>query len=112
MGETIRNISGHSEELGDGRSVERGGFAEDVDLNDNGINQRLLGEGRITRVDPKPETTEPDPPDESEPDTRTEFQKLVAEAQDLGLKGALQRESADRLSERIAEAKKQKEAAQ
>jgi hypothetical protein len=88
MGETIRNTSQHSEELGDGRSVERGGFALDVDL-DNEVNRRLLDEGRIIRAS-EPE----DPP-------KLTGAALHARAKALGIES--KNLSADELRDKIAE---------
>jgi hypothetical protein len=59
MDNTIRCNSGHTEELGDGRSIERGGFAHGVDLQDE-TNARLLRDGLIIEV-PSP-ADQPDKP--------------------------------------------------
>jgi hypothetical protein len=98
MGETIRCTSEHSEELGDGRSVERGGFAHGVDLSDE-INARLLREDRIIRV---PEDQAPDPP-------KLTGAALEARAKALDIEGRGDM-SADELRDAIA--KKEEEEAQ
>lgn len=98
MGDTIRNASAHTEELGDGRSVERGGFAHDVDLNEE-TNARLLREGRIIKI---PEAQAPDPP-------QLTGAALDARAKLLDIEGRGDM-SADELRAKIAE--KEKEARQ
>lgn len=52
MGDSIRCVSDHAEDLADGRTIAVGGFAEDVDLTDQ-HNERLLKERRIIRLDPE-----------------------------------------------------------
>jgi hypothetical protein len=96
MGDTIRCASGHTEELGDGRSVERGGFAHDVDLSDE-TNARLLREGRIIKV---PADQAPDPP-------KLTGAALDARAKALDIEGRGDM-SADELRDAIA--KKEEEA--
>lgn len=76
MGDTIRSSSDHSEDLGDGRSVERGGFAHNVDLKDD-VNARLLREGRIIKV----------PDDEAPPPPRLTGTALDARAKALDIEG-------------------------
>lgn len=50
MGDTIKCVSDHAEDLGDGRTLPVGHLAPDVD-SENVTVQRLLAEGKVIVVD-------------------------------------------------------------
>lgn len=105
MGDPIRVRSNHAEDLADGRTVESGGYARDVDLRDP-VNKRLLDEDRIIKVAesdvPEGVPAAPVPP-------KLTGDALDQRARDLNIEGRTTL-SADELRDAIAE--KEEEAGQ
>lgn len=92
MGDTIRCVSDHAEDLSDGRVAAVGEFYHDVDLK-HPTQKRLLKEGRIIRV---PEADAPEP-------EKLTGDALQRRAQDLDIQGRSDM-SADQLRAAIADA--------